>query len=83
MTSQLSVHYRVQVIERLDELASELTQISGWLAGLGIDGPSLLCQDAARDVFASCWLLERPIDRRVPGGLASTLRSAVGGYRGG
>jgi hypothetical protein len=45
---RLSVHDRVQVLQRLDGLATELNEIAAWLGGYSIETPMFLAWPAAQ-----------------------------------
>jgi hypothetical protein len=58
MCERLTRHDRRLVQARLDQLGAELSQIASWLTGLDQDRAAVALECAARDVWASCWVLD-------------------------
>jgi len=80
---RITVRDRVQALERLNAVAWELNQVATWLAQAGIETEADMINQAAKDLLASCWLLERPIRARPAPERWSQPQQAVNGYRGG
>ncbi len=64
---------------RLDELASEISQMATWLDRYGDDADkaSVLLECAARDLLAAAWVI-RPADHTRPQGWLNGSRAMRG-----
>jgi hypothetical protein len=63
---RISVHDRVQVLDALNSVAWYLNRLAGWLGRNGVETEADMVDQAARDLLASCWLLERPLRPKPP-----------------
>ena len=75
---QLTLRDRRMVLDRLDQLARELSDISSWLTLLDQDRAGIRVECAARDLEAACWQLETPLRLRLSVGPDGQQR-ALGG----
>ncbi len=64
--ARISVHERVQALQRLEGIAFELNQIAAWLGDAGVETEADQLDRSARDVLATCWLLNRPLRPQLP-----------------
>lgn len=60
------MHDRVLVLDQLNQCAWWLNKLAGWLGRQGVETEADIIDQAARDLLASCWLLERPLRPRLP-----------------
>jgi hypothetical protein len=80
VADQISVHDRVQALDRLSQIAAELNQLAAWLTDCGAVTEGDKCEHAAEQVCTAAWLLERPIR---PGRVAAAWQGwwpSPGGY---
>jgi hypothetical protein len=56
----------VQVLDALNSLAWYLNRLAGWLGRAGVETEADMIDQAAKDLLASCWLLERPLRPKPP-----------------
>lgn len=63
---RLSVHDRVQALQRLEAIAFELNEAAAYLAANDIETESDQLEQSARNVLAVCWLLSRPLCPQLP-----------------
>lgn len=63
---RLSVHDRVQILSQLNQGAFWLNKLAGWLGRQGVETEADMIDQAARDLLAACWLLERPLRPKPP-----------------
>jgi hypothetical protein len=63
---RLSVHQRVQILAQLEHGARWLNALAAWLGQRGVESEADMIDQAARDLLAVCWLLERPIRPKLP-----------------
>ncbi len=66
MDRRISLHERVQAVDRLEAMAWEANQIASWLARSDIETESDFIESAARTLLAACHLLSRPIRADAP-----------------
>lgn len=66
MDNRLSVHDRVQVLQQLENGATWLNALAAWLGERGVESESDMIDQAARDLLAAAYLLERPIRPKLP-----------------
>ena len=64
--TRISVRHLVAALASLEATAWELNQAAAWLSEQGRETEADMLEQAARDVLAACWLLERPIRPQLP-----------------
>lgn len=68
--SELTRRDRLQALQRLDELAAEIGQISTWLSKADEDKAAIVLEDAHRSIAAACWAIQTPIRHHPEGWLS-------------
>lgn len=63
--ADLTLRDRRAALDRLDQIARELSDIATWLGMLDQDHASIRVECAARDAEAACWQLETPTRLRL------------------
>jgi hypothetical protein len=63
---RISVHDRVLILDQLNACAWWLNRLAGWLGQRGVETEADIIEQAARNLLASCWLLERPLRANPP-----------------
>jgi len=68
MDKRITLHERVQAVDRLMAMAFEANQIASWLADCDLETESDKTELAAIHLLAAVALLERPIRPQLPPG---------------
>jgi hypothetical protein len=63
---RISVHDRVKVLDQVNGAAWWLNKLASWLGSRGVETEADMIDQAARDLLAACWLLERPLRLKPP-----------------
>ena len=63
---RISVRDRVQVLAQLEQGARWLNALAAWLGSRGVESEADVIDQAARDLLAACWMLERPLRPKPP-----------------
>jgi hypothetical protein len=66
MDKRITLHERVQAVDRLEAMAFEANQIASWLAEHDFETESDKTELAAVHLLAAVALLERPIRPQLP-----------------
>ncbi len=66
MDRRISIHERVQAVDRLEALAWEANQIASWLSRADFETEADFIESAARTLLAACHLLNRPFRADAP-----------------
>ena len=63
---RISTRQRVQVLQELETGAKWLNALAAWLGQQGIESEADVIDQAARDLLAAAYMLERPLRPRPP-----------------
>jgi hypothetical protein len=63
---RLSVHDRCQILGQLEQGARWLNALASWLGQQGVESEADMIDQAARDLLAAAYLLERPLQPKPP-----------------